>query len=252
MKKKDFSQIQNDWEKIQTLNIRDKWKALRTITHDISVSYKKEAVTVEQLEFYIKIMKQSVKALSFPQKASLFLSKLIADWLVLTGNDQCEIILKISNEIPVETATIAISDPAYFDDINALQDYSERNYLHLMNEGKFFIFSTGSDGIYKVQLRIVDALEPVLTPKEFTRVIDTSESAIMHVPSGTITIADPSFFNSEKYCLRAFVTPGNYKISVYHFYIPKKIESFYIVLSKTDKQANNNLSKVYEFGFPLS
>lgn len=249
--KKSSAQIQNEWKKIQTLDIRSKHKAMRTLFHDIYTSYKKEAVNVEQLKFYIKVVKQIIQAPNFPDQALRFHSKLIADWLNLTGNKNVEIISKITGKIPVETATIAIADPSYFDIDEVRKDYAYQNYPQLINQGKFFIFGTGADGTYNVQLRVVDALEPVLTQKEFRYVKDSTESVIIHIPSGFITVADPCFLDNEKYYLSTRITPGNYKICVYLFHIPKKIQSFYIILCRTDKETNNQLSKIHEFGVSI-
>lgn len=244
--KKSFIQIQTEWEKIQTLDIKSKLKAMRAIAHDIAVSYDKKETDIEQLTFYMQIIKQVARTRSFPQPALLFLSKLIADWLVLTGNDKSKIIFKKAGIIPVDTASISISDQSF--NIYELDgDFSDKNYLSLINQGKCYIFSTGADGMYNVQLRVIDALEPVLTNGEFKYVTESSASAIIHIPTGIIAITDGLLLDKEFPHLSASIMPGNYKISVYQFYIPNKLESFYIVLCKTDREASNDFSNIYTF-----
>lgn len=244
---KSFSQIQNEWEKIQSLDIRNKHKAMRSLAHDISVSYKKDETSVEQLEFYIKALKQIIRTRSYPQPVAICLSKLIADWMLLTGKDKSEIILKKTGEIPVDTASIIIADPNYFDVNELKMDLSNNNFLNLLNQGKCYIFNTGADAMFSVQLRIIDAFHPVLTAKEFKCVINSSEIATIKIPTGTVAVADLGNLRDEKFRVSATISPGNYKICVYLFEIPKKDDEFifYIVMCKTNDEPSNNLSYVH-------
>jgi uncharacterized membrane protein YbaN (DUF454 family) len=60
-KKKSFMEIKNEWEKNQTLDVKNRFKAISRICFDISVSYEKTETSVEQLEFYIKIIKKALR-----------------------------------------------------------------------------------------------------------------------------------------------------------------------------------------------
>ncbi len=248
--KKSFNEIQRQWEKIQSLDIKNKLKAFRSIGNDIHVSYEKKETSVEQLEFYIKVIKQVIQTRSFPQSASRFLAKLTSDWIELTANDQTESLLKKAGKIVIEAGLIMIADPNYFALNELTDDYSDKNILNLINQGKLYAISTSGDGLFNVQVRIVDSLEPLLTAKEIKYVVDSSESAVIHITSGSLMVADPSTWENEKQSiLLNSVVPGNYKVCVYSFIIPNKLESFYIVLSKTELEANNHLSSIYSLNF---
>lgn len=242
---KTYVQIREEWEKIQSLDAKNRFKAMRSIANDICEGYKKNIDEIEQLEFYIRVLKQIIRMHDYP-RCALYLSKMIANWLALTGNDKAKIIKKISGKIPVETS-IVISDVQYSRDIiNAYTNYSERNLVDLINNGKAFIFHADIHDACNVQLRIVDSLEPVLTSKEFKCVVDTTETAIINIPTGIVAAANPWNLDDEKYRLSTNIAPGNYKVCVYLFYIRHKIESYYIVLCKTENAARNDLSKIHE------
>lgn len=168
-----------------------------------------------------------------------------AAWLELTGFVNAKILKKVTGKINLESGCIAISDEYYF---GMHTNYIEKNNLNLINEGKSYIFGTSADGFHNVQIRIVDALEPVLSNKELNCVQSVTETALIHIPTGRIAVADPYFLNEKNESVNMIVEPGNYKVCVYFFYIRSKIESFYIVLSKVDQEvAKNNLLKFPEF-----
>lgn len=242
---KTYVQIRADWEKMQLLDAKNRFKAMRTTANDICEVYKKCIDNIEQLEFYIYVLKQIIRVHDYP-RCTRHLSKMIIDWLELTGNDKAEIIKKKSGKIPVETS-ISISDAHYSKDIiNAYSNYSEPHLLNLINDGKAFIFDTIIHEICNVQVRIVDSLEPVLTSKEFKCVIDTTDTVIIDIPTGTLSIASPWNLEDEKDSLSINIDPGHYKVCVYLFYIRNKIESYYIVLCKTTNALRNDLTRIYE------
>lgn len=221
---------------------------MRAIAHAIAVSYDKSKITRAQLEFYIKVMRQVVRVRTFPQVVSRFLSKLIIDWLELTSNNNPEIILQKSGTVSIDVAAIGVVDRGYKDAANhAPYDHIANHYLNLVNQGKCYLVHTGSDATFDVQLRVVNALEPVLTSKELKFVEDMSETAIMHIPTGEISIGNPFDFEQAGYSFSANIIPGNYKICAYLFCMPHKFKGIYIVLSKTDQEATNNLAEIYSF-----
>ncbi len=246
VQKKTFEQIRDEWDKIQTLDAKQRYHSLSSFVHAVRSSYDKKSATPEQLTFYMQMLTSVKRMLSDPQKVTRFLSALTRDWLVLTGQDKAVVVRKVSGKVTVESGTIVIADPGQVDS-QALDN--GQHDLSLMNQGKCFIFRTGADGIFNVQLRMVDALEPVLTEKEYSRVIANSETAIIHIPNSLVKVSDVVCLQDAASCITMAVSPGNYKICVYQFYIPNKLESFYVVLCPTSEAATNHLVQLNEFGF---
>jgi len=244
---KSFAEIRQEWEKIQGLDIKNRFKLMRSVAYEICEIFQKNDIELEHLLFYIDVLKQVNQVHDIP-RCKRSLSKMIATWLNLTGHVDAKIVKKIAGKINTETASIAIGDPYYAKNvIDAYGSYTEKNVLNLINEGKSYIFGTSSDGLHNVQLRIVDSSEPVLSSKEFKCVTSVTETAIINIPTGHIAVTDPCFLDVEKDRLGVDVEPGHYKVCVYFFYIHSKVESFYIVLCKTDQEDKNNLSKSPQF-----
>jgi hypothetical protein len=246
--KKTFSQIKHEWERIQCLDPKSRFKSMRLIGNMIYDSYEKEEVSLDELEFYMAILKQVARTQSFSPRYSRLLSKLIGDWVELTGNDKAEIISKVSGKIPGQMTCIAIADPSYFIVEEEVGDeYIERKFVQLMNLGKALIFEGDGKDEINIQIRVVDSPMPVLTIKEYKCVVDASEQAIIHIPSGLVVVADLIDLNHDKYHVSTQVIPGNYKICVYYFHIRNKLDSLYVVLCKTEEEANNSLVKIHDF-----
>ena len=51
--KKTFFQIEEAWNILQELDAKNKIKYMRSLAHDIAVSYDKNAINANQLAFYI-------------------------------------------------------------------------------------------------------------------------------------------------------------------------------------------------------
>lgn len=242
---KSPDQIRQEWEKVKQLDAKNRFKAMKPIANAICDAYQKSTTTIEQLEFYTEVLKQVIRVHDY-SRGTRQLAKMISDWLELTGNDKAEITKKKSGKIAVET-TIAISDVHYSRDIMEMYDnYSEANLLRVVNAGKAFIFHAVVHKICNVQVRVVDAPEPVLTSKEFKCVIANTETAVIDLPTGVLSVASPWNLVEEEERLAITLTPGRYKVCVYHFYIRNKIDSYYIVLCKTTLPAHNSLTRIYE------
>lgn len=237
--------IQQAWETIQSLAIKDRYKAMRGIANDICDAYKnEEAIDASKLQFYMDVLKQINKIHNIP-RCRITLTKITALWLEITGNANAKIIKKIHGKINVATGTMAIGDISYSREVlSVYADYTDQKILNIINQGDFFIFATGSDGRQNIQIRLVDSLEPVLSTKEYKCILNATETLIINVPTGVLLVTDPCFLDVEKNRLLFHVEPGNYKVCVYHFYIHLKIDSFYIALCKTDEEVKNILTKV--------
>ncbi len=242
MPAKSFAQIQADWQLIQSLAPRDKLKALKQIGFDVMISYESGDITLEKLELYSQILQQAVRAHSFPQRYARILSKMIADKLALTNSEPVTILAKASGKIMLSGATVMVGDPSI--QTAPLIDYSDNELLALINLGQRFLFATGSDGVFDMQLRIIEANTPVLTAQEYKCVENSGQTAIISAPSGKIVITALGEIDDKDNQILQEIAPGNYKITVFVFNIPKKMRSYYIVLCKTAEPAVNHLERI--------
>ena len=246
IKIKTFNQIQKEWHNIQQLDIRDRIKAMKTLGFDIYNSYKKDQASRNELQLYIKILQEIIHSPANTPRYRILLNKITAQWLQVTGNDKAEVISKKVGKIPVESGLIMIGDPAYMPSIQDDMDrVSEKDLLNVVNSHRAFFFGTGGDGIFNVQIRIINAYEPVVSENEYRWVFDTSQKAIVNVSSGTISVSDLLGLDSED-AISQKIENGHYKITVFSFSIPRKLDSFYIVLSKTDEVEIDNLNSIDE------
>src|SRR5262249_42402157 len=95
---KSHSEIQQDWERIQSLEIKDAMKAMRAVTHDIIEESKRKDINRVELELYIEILKKINRVHNIP-RSKICLTKMIKTWLELTGNTEATIISKLSGKI---------------------------------------------------------------------------------------------------------------------------------------------------------
>lgn len=225
----DAAMVQTKWQAISQLTGKDKYYGLKSIGNLIGLAYKNGNYTVEQLAEWLDILKTVAKTYSSPENSRIY-AKIISSWLTLTGNDKATVLSKTAKAIAVETGTMMIGDPSIECDFG---DSSDKALINLINQQQRFIFATGGDGLYQVQLRIIDALEPVLTPKEYKLVKNASSTGIIQISSGKIRVGDLGFVAERS--LEHKVEAGNYKIAAYKFSTPKGPFIFYIVLCKTDQ-----------------
>ena len=247
--KKTFAQIQAQWIAIQTLEPKNKFKSMRELGNDLLNSYDKKEVGIDQMEFYMKILKSITRSYSYPQKCSKLLSMITGDWLQLSGYNNAKVILTAKSKYVSDCPCICIGDLSYFKDNQNISPALRNSYpymLSLMNEGKLYQLGTGGDAGFYLELRVIDALEPVLTSKEMKYVRDSSETAIMCIPTGIVNVAHHSSADEQLHLLSSPVSPGNYKMSVF-FICKKRIATFCIVLCQTNHVVKNNYQSIYSF-----
>lgn len=244
---KSYLQIKEAWENIQSQEIKKRYKTMREIAYDICYAYKAKDVEPVQLEFYMHVLKEINTIQAIP-KSKIALAKITALWLEFTGNANVKIIKKILGKITIETSTIAVGD--IFNSKEVLEtyaNYTEQSVLTLINQAKLFIFGTGGDGEYTLQIRIVDSIEPVLSANEYKNILNSTEKFVININTGVLVVADPCYMDAEKQRLSINVDAGNYKVCVYHYSVRSKADSFYIVLCKTNEEAKNAAKNLPQF-----
>jgi hypothetical protein len=197
--------------------------------------------TLEELKVYADILRIVLKIpLEFP-RLNTGLSKIIAKTLPMIGCEKPKIIKKISKVIEPFAGLVGICDKSFG---LATDDFDFGESLKLINEGKIYLFLTPFGEIFNLQVRVIDAPEPVLTMRDYKKVVKSSSPVIISVPTGKLYVDDGSVNGGDKPEMEISVEPGNYKCQVYLFEFPRgRLHydfSYTVVLSKTEKQAVNN------------
>lgn len=243
--KKTFEDIESNWDKILKLSIRDKMKSYRQISFEIKKLYKKGAHSTEELQLFVKIL-NTTKA------ANPLKNRIYAEWLELTGHSEAKVLSKKNGVVTVESGTIIIFDRQNTEklrrQLNATADFSEKNLISLMNTGDIYIFRTDGDGLFNVQIRVIDAGDTALglSAKELKCVSNATETYCLNVPSGKLIVSDLSAVNGFEGGVSQDVEPGFYQLTVFVFNIPKRPLDFifYMVLCKIETPVENHLDSI--------
>jgi len=165
----------------------------------------------------------------------------------LLGIAEPKIIKKKNLIISTDSASFTICD-AHSNSYSLFE--TKEQILSRMNMGEYYTFSTAADGVYNMQLRLVDGPEPMLASKEYKRVEESGSEVIIQIPSGLVTVSD-GFIDEdeiESQSLASVVTmkvpPGFYKIRVFVLIFPNDDSSYYIVFAPTDKLSQNALADI--------
>jgi hypothetical protein len=228
--------IINEWNNLSSLVPKDKYEKIKELAHQIVEEVKNNQFAEADIDTYIKILNQAIKVSGFPQKYLKTQAMLISKKLVLSGDDKAEIVSKNFHVVNVEGGMISVGDPS-IESSTTLNDFSNKSLLEITNQGKRLYFSTGGDGSFEVQLRIVKAHEPVLSEKEYKLVLGSTEMIILEVPSGVIAVGDIGSLDKSE--LKATVGPGNYKVCAYLFDTHNNFRAYYVVCTPTDLAATN-------------
>jgi hypothetical protein len=200
-----------------TDDFRDKRKHLKRASFFVGLAFTAGADAVEQLELYRTIVQLTAEVHAFPQDERRKLSKIIARWVEKTGGDQQELLKRAKGKIIVEGGSIALGDRARAVPWGGSIYTSDKEMVEWVNRGERLTFGTGGDGVYKAELRLIDAAKPMLTAKEYKKLGTSTPTVVIDVSSGALGMADLACFFYEPWdkkkvegtvCLD--VPPGRY------------------------------------------
>ena len=231
--------INEEWKNALSLNPKDKYKKIQEIANQVSATDFVNNIEAADIDLCINIINQAIKVDGYPQKYSKGLALLIAKKLAINGDDKAEVISKVSGSVSIESGVVSIGDPTLENSI-ILNDFDDKNLLEITNQAKRLYFSTGGDGTYDVQLRLIKAMEPVLAPSEYKLVAGSTETVILQIPSGKISVGDIHLTSED---ISMDITSGNYKVCTYLF-ATKDFRSYYIVFIQTDLPAVNQSDRI--------
>jgi hypothetical protein len=228
---------------------RDKRKHLKRSCFFVGLAFAAGADSVEQLELYRTIILRGTEVASSPGEERRKLSRIIARWLEKTGADKQEVLAKAKGRIPVDCGLISLGDRARF----APSDkdwYFDAQIVERTNRGERLTFATGGDGLYPAELRLIDAVEPVLTAREYKRLGSSTPTVVIEVASGALGMAEYVEFLDKPWdkqeiegavCLN--VPPGRYKACAFGF-SSRTTESVIAVVTATPDEPRNETQSV--------
>ncbi|CEK11491.1 hypothetical protein [Legionella hackeliae] len=198
-------QVRSEWLAINKLNPKEKYKRLKALSFQLDLS---EDLTIEDIELYTTIINSAKKIAGFPSQLNKKLQQLSYLKLKLLGIDLSElkIVLKENFFIDLEAAAIGIADEAF---LKYGLEQDQEKIKQVICQGQRLCFSTGCDGTFKVQVRMVNLEYPVFSEKEQKTLIAYSDILTLEVPTGTLVITDYLSEIPEKIIK---VLPGQYRV----------------------------------------
>ena len=235
----DSEFLLNETKKASTLPYRERSVRLKALGFQAINAYKAAPEpNLEDIKKYIDVLRIVTQMPYPPSSYNMWLAKMTVSYLQLIGYEDSKPLLKKSASILLESGTVGFGDRSFEVSIDQVTG-KYKEYIDLINEGKCYFFSTGSDGEAKFQIRIIDFPEPVLSVKEYKSVISTSACVILQVPTGRLAISDGLMIKGIASPFEFDIAPGNYKSQVYLCRFRGHVFSYNIVLAKTNEKAVN-------------
>lgn len=216
---------------------KNRLKLLKTAGHYTIAAFKAGFDNIDDLILARKIVTEAMLVMPSPENFARDLSKIIKKWLELSGNDQIKILQTKKMKIQVETGMIVMSDPQECKNVDL--EYNIKNMLELMNQGKIFAVGIGGDGQISLEFRLIDAIEPVLLPKEYTKLNQSSVSYNFKSSQGILGIGDYYNEQPEPRIIELITGPGIYQIAIFALNSGKVI-----IVTCKGKSANNEVTDI--------
>jgi hypothetical protein len=230
--KRNFEQVKSEFSKINQLNPKEKYRKFKELSFKLEIH---DQLSLEEIELYKQVIESAKKIVGFPGSLNKKLQQLSGLRLKHLGIklEDLKTILKINFDITLNTAVVGLADKLYFS-LN-INDHMKEVAL-LISQGKCLFFSTGYDGIVKIQVRVVNLEYPVFSVKEQKTLLGCSETLDLDMPTGTLVIGDYISDIPQKVIE---IPPGQYRVC---FNLDKG-ENYIICMAKItseNRQITNN------------
>lgn len=220
-----------DWESIQQLGPKEKVAETKRLAYKIGEAIKSDQVEWEEFELWMKILNKAsyygVNRTAFARERNLLVRKRMKQ----LGLDEVKIIAKVNGTAAIESGLIGMADISMADEI--IQGGVETKEIEAMEEkGLCLTLETGGDGLIPVQLRIVEAKEPMLSEKEYKLVEQSTDTIEIDCPTGELGVGD--LYELDRSTVRYNSQPGKYKVCGYLFNNRQGFEAYYMVAAKQE------------------
>jgi hypothetical protein len=234
---------QDRWNYLQTLSPREKYAEAKRLAFAIKEATSVNQIPQSEIDEAIEVFNKCLRLQGGNPQMNMVRSKLIMAKQKGTDRDQINIISKLPLVIGVESGTLLVADPDREKEFE-LVHFDTIECVKIMNKGQGLVWSTGGDGTFDIQLRLVEASEPMLMPKEYKLVTGSTDTIVVEVKSGKLTVGDFGLLQEQNKWLT--VEPGNYKVCAYLFDTQKDFLAYYVVVCKTDDSAVNDVSDIFD------
>jgi hypothetical protein len=255
----EFESLELLWETGLQQDTRSKIKTFRCLRGGIKwyVKNKIKACSLEQLQVLLRMIVDIKQQINWFIAASLS-NQVFKQILAQDNYVEPRTIRSMRGHIEVDSGVISLGDLAkihvvYKDVVSAIK--TERfglpckfNLLLIeaMLAQQAMYFEAGNDGRIACQIRLVEAPYPFVTAKELRFVRQSSEQVCLQFDKDVIDIMD--LHDRDNDLGMTFpVDPGYYLVQVHHVIIPKKSDSFYLILCRCEASEKVDVSRITRF-----
>ena len=256
----DFNEIHQLWLISQQQEYRDKVKTLRKLSHHIYHLFQKKQLSLKDMPKCILIINE-IKQVTAWSKAGSLRSRITKAWMLGMGFSEPRTLASKRGFVDIESGIIAIGDPDSLKETNQnwrkklesancieQSSFLDQLLIDAVNNHLGFYLNTGGDGRMACQIRLVDCQYPIVSAKEMRFVRAATSDYCIKISSDNLSIIDFHDINNQ-HGVSLKVEPGYYKVATYHFFMPDKVDSYYVILVATDKPEPNTLSSIDSFEY---
>jgi len=231
--------ITRDWNDAQDLPPRQKYAALRKLCNDIVSVVDHQELNLEQIDLYTRMLNSNIRVVGFPERFTSARAKLVFKRLALLGinPEHIQTIAKKVGTVNTESACIGAGDPSMLRSDDRCADTST------MTEKRRLLFGVGADGKYRVELRIVNCSQPVLTLKEYKQLSSATDIVQINVPAGIINVSDSIAANASG-AFSINVEAGLYNLCAYLLMNRAGTGKHLVIAAKAESKIDNLISEI--------
>ena len=255
----EFDSLEQQWETGLQQDMRAKIKTFRYLRGGIRwyVKNKIKACSLEQLQLLLRMISDIKQHMDWSLAASLS-NQVSKQILAQDGYVEPRTIRTVRGHVVVDSGVISLGDltkvnAVYKDIVLAIKTevFGQRCQfnsilVNAMLTHQAMYFETGNDGRIACQIRLVEAPYPFLTAKESRFIRQSSDRVCLRFDSDTIGMVDLHDKGGELGIVFP-VDPGYYWAQVHYVIIPKKVDSFYLVLCRCDTPQTVDIKGVTRF-----
>lgn len=236
------AELAKKWTEIEALAMKEKMRMYRTFGMETFHFHQSaQSLTITEIDLCRKILHAAICLPAFPARFTTYFQKVGLDWMMRIQGHEPQVLQKKAGKVIVEGGAIGIADPAHY----VCERGEATALLENMRNKDAFLFRTGGDGLFHVQLREVSGIEPYVSVKEFKMVRRCiAKTAVIRCESGMVAIDAMESYraaHAEK-AVSLKVDPGFYKVNVFLVQFPAGgDQAFYAVLCKTEENCQDGV-----------